>query len=379
MSLRLLIATVLAAAVCAAGAVEAADALVLESTDPAFAPGAVIRADEAITIASGATLTLLGEDGSTRRLDGPFAGTLPAAGQDTGEDLIDGLANLFGTGGVDSQAFGAVRGGDATAAPDDPWVLDMSGSGHRCVGAAQPRGMWRATADRGYMRALAGGGDVAVAWNTPASVVPWPSEMRVVDGGDYAFLTEGAGGLAHVTIHRVPAVFPSDGHLLRWLAEQGCTQQARALLARMVAQPEPLTLSLDTPLGPAPVLRVGDALAIRLATNRDAYVHCVYGQADGTVIALFPNRFTGGPRVAGHVDHAIPSARDGLTLTLGGPAGTESIHCFAWTDDPAGQLPDAVGSADITRPYAETLDVVVGWMEASAPAARATLSIELRE
>ncbi len=368
-------AVVAAVALICTGVARAGDLLVLESTDPAYVPGTVVAGGGDVTVAAGAAVTLLAEDGSMTRLDGPYQGAVPGAAAGTG-DLVSGLAAMMGEGDVDTQAFGAVRGGED--GPDGLWTIDMAGSGDRCVDAA-PDGLWRDKAAAGRFRALASRAEVPIAWSEPASAVPWPDDIPIVDGAEYAFVPDGGASLAHIIVHRVPAIFPTAAHLLRWLGEQGCGAQARALLVRMVEPPAELSLTLESVRGPTPELAVGEALELRLATNRDAYARCVYEQVDGVVVTLFPNRFTGGPRLAGFATHGIPSPSDGLTLTMGGPPGTERVLCFAWSADPSARLPVEVTDADITRPFNEPLETVVGWIAAAAPEARAELTIQVHE
>lgn len=372
---RHVVAILVAFGFLAAADARAGDLLVLDSSDPAHVPGTVVASGGDMTVAAGAAVTLLAEDGSMTRLDGPYQGAVPGAAVGTG-DLVSGLAAMMGEGDVDTQAFGAVRGGDE--GPAGPWTIDLAGSGDRCVDAA-PEGLWRDKAAAGRFRALASRAEVPIAWSEPASAVPWPDDIPIVDGAEYAFVPDGSASLAHIIVHRVPAIFPTAAHLLRWLAEQGCGPQARLLLARMVEPPAALTLALESARGPTPDLAVGEALEIRLATNRDAYARCVYEQVDGVVVTLFPNRFTGGPRLAGFATHGIPSPSDGLSLTMGGPPGTERVLCFAWSADPSARLPAEVNDADITRPFGEPLETVVGWIDAAEPEARAELAIEVRE
>lgn len=376
MTVRSLFAVLIAGLVLVAGSTLAGEAIVIESTDPTHEPGALIADGATLSVAAGAAVTLLAEDGSTVRVEGPYDGPPPAAEAD--DQLIDGLANLFGEGAIDANAFGAVRAAAPQQGPGDLWAVDVSLSGHRCIDAAGPRGLWRGAASSGKLRALAGGAEVPLGFADAAAIVPWPAELPVGAGGDYAFLPDG-GSLAHVVLHRLDAVMPTAGHLLRWLGEQGCTTQARLLLARMIEPPEPLTLELGTDRGTAPVLRVGEPLALRLATNRDAWVHCLYELVDGTVVGLFPNRFTGGPRLGGHVTQGVPSGADKLNLTMSGPTGQEQVRCFGWTEDPAARLPAAVAGADITQAVGEPLDALLAAIEAAEPEAVAAMTIEIRE
>ncbi|MEX2649512.1 MAG: DUF4384 domain-containing protein [Alphaproteobacteria bacterium] len=375
-----LLPIVVVALTLAVGAAEAGDALVLESTEATLARGSVVKDGDSIEVAAGASVTLLGQDGAAIRIDGPHSGPIGAPASTSGEDLVGGLAMLFGEGGTDSSSFGAIRGLGGPL--EDLWAVDLSSSGHRCVEPGGAIELRRGTAGSGRLRSLAGGAEATLVFAADDTIVPWPATLVLVDGADYGFIPDGSGSLVHSVVHVVPSTLPTTAHVAGWLARQGCGPQALALLDRL-AEPsgsDALALDLSTPHGPSPVFKVGEALEIYLTTSRDAWVHCLYAMADGSVVGLFPNGFTGGPRLAGHVTHKVPRPGDGLTLVLSPPAGHETIQCFAWGNDPAARLPAAVVGADITRPIdAPFADLVADVRARGAPEAEASLEFEIRE
>jgi hypothetical protein len=114
---------------------------------------------------------------------------------------------------------------------------------------------------------------------------------------------------------------------------------------------------------------------VSLAT--DAWLECLYAAADGAVVRLFPNSFSGGPRLGGPFVHALPRPGDGLALTLSGPGGREEVRCFAWSADPGEAVPSALRTADITAPLALSVAEIEAALAASArpPEESAVLAI----
>lgn len=353
--------------------------LVMTSTDPAVAPGTLVDDAAPITVAEGAEVSLLHEDGTIATITGPFSGPPPATEGEPSPNLVTALSSLVGEGGVDTSDFGSVRG--AAGSADDPWTVDVSGSGHRCIMAGGKPTLWREGATTGTLGLLSGGGSAALAWPEEGGSQPWPATVPIEDYADYGFVPDGSGSAAHVVLHIVPAALPSTAHVAKWMAENGCRPQARKLLRNAIAGADstPLAVTLDTPRGPAPVYAVGDELHLELALTADAYVECLYEAAASGTVRLFPNSYTGGPRLAGPFVHILPRADDRLVITTGG-AGTETVRCFAWRADPTAALPADLKNADITEPLPRDLDAIAADIMASPmpPEAVATLLIEVR-
>ena len=56
--------------------------------------------------------------------------------------------------------------------------------------------------------------------------------MPLTDGGRYLAKLSDRSTVSKLMIHLVPGL-PSDAHRVVWMAERGCSRQARALLARL--------------------------------------------------------------------------------------------------------------------------------------------------
>ena len=105
-------------ALAAASPAVAGDLVVLESDVAALPPGAVARADFAVTLAPGERIVAIDEDGTVRAAKGPFSGPL---GRAMNGAAPPAPASVGAAGGDRSEVIGAVR------AP--AWEVDDNGLG----------------------------------------------------------------------------------------------------------------------------------------------------------------------------------------------------------------------------------------------------------
>jgi hypothetical protein len=105
-----------------------------------LAPGAKIDGAKVLVLAAGQRLTLISADGRSLKLRGPYEDApAPAQAAATGANVGDALKNLMNQRVAGTAALGVVRAGGAAVDLPDPWVLDVSRSGARClVGDATP-------------------------------------------------------------------------------------------------------------------------------------------------------------------------------------------------------------------------------------------------
>jgi len=104
-------------------------------------------------------------------------------------------------------------------------------------------------------------------------------------------------------------------------------------------RPGPIGLRLSSDRGPDPVYRVGDRLNLLIELQEDAWLYCFYGQADGRIVKIIPNRHYRVARLRGGRVHTLPGRLLPFELHLRPPAGAESIKCFAAGEDVAARLP----------------------------------------
>ena len=209
--------------------------VVIDSTDPALAPGQVVAAGKTVAVAAGATATLIADDGALVTLSGPFSGIPNAAGGAAGsQGLADALARLVSPGDASTQKMGAIRS-FAGRTPPDIWLVDVTRTGGHCVISGAPVTLWREKAKSKAdltIKPLPNGERQKITWAAGANTLALPGGIAVEDGTK--LLVRGVGKSASkVTFHAVPANLKTDAHRALWMAENGCRGQALALLASL--------------------------------------------------------------------------------------------------------------------------------------------------
>lgn len=220
-------APLLALVLLLAAPAHAASLVVVEAKGSDLTPGATIDDKASVTLADGARLVLIGEDGSQVTLRGPFKGTPASAGQGATQQL----AGLLSARGADTTSLGAVRDAGAPGPLPEAWVVDPAVSGAACVKPGQEVVLWRADAAKPASLTLM---PADRAWTANAE---WPAgearlalpELPIADGGTLLFELDGAASA--VTFHLLPAAVSAPKMAAGWMAAKQCDRQARALLA----------------------------------------------------------------------------------------------------------------------------------------------------
>ncbi len=209
--------------------------VVVDSTAAALLPGQVLDGSKPLSLNAGTQVTVISEDGKVSTFKGPFSG-LPASGGGggggSGGGLLASLSKLVGDQGG-SGSLGVMRAVKAGEAPD-PWVIDVLRSGSHCVRAGVAPVLWRPGTRKGAkltLKPLPKGKRTSIDWPAGMDGIDWPEGLALADGGRYLVKMSGRMTAAKMVIHIVPADLPSDAHRVAWMADKGCTGQARALLA----------------------------------------------------------------------------------------------------------------------------------------------------
>lgn len=220
-------AAFLALAILLAAPANAAPLVVVEAKGSDLTPGATIDDKAPLTLADGARLVLIGEDGSQVTLRGPFKGTPASAGQAATQQL----AGLLSARGADTTSLGAVRDAGTPGPLPEAWVVDPAVSGAACVKPGQEVVLWRADAAKPASLTLM---PADRAWTANAE---WPAgegrlalpDLPITDGGTLLFELDGAASA--VTFHLLPTAVSAPKMAAGWMAAKQCDRQARALLA----------------------------------------------------------------------------------------------------------------------------------------------------
>ena len=210
--------------------------VVVDSTAPGFVSGQVLDGSEPVELAAGTRITVIAEDGTVKTEEGPFSGRLESSGSAKGgRSVVGSLSRLIGGGSAASKTIGAMRASPRRE-PPDPWAVDVFRPGIHCaIEGTVPR-LWRHNPARAMtlvMKTLPYGAKVATDWPAGVAAIDWPEGLALEDG--VAYLARKAKGMTatRVTLRLVPADLPSAAHRVAWMADAGCTRQAKALLASL--------------------------------------------------------------------------------------------------------------------------------------------------
>jgi hypothetical protein len=215
------------------GTARAESLVVADARGVALQPGQSIDAAQPLKLAQGQRVTLIAANGATIKLSGPFEG-VPDPNNQRGTSVADSLVRLASQTTQSTSTLGAVRNTGVDAAPADPWVLDVSASGQRClkdgVGVvfwrpAQPaeRAMQIAPTDRAWQ--------AEAPWPANTDRLAMPPNFPAQDGQGY--LVTVGGQTSTVTLHLMPASVATDVMRAAWMIEKGCVGQARVLVSSL--------------------------------------------------------------------------------------------------------------------------------------------------
>lgn len=120
-----------------------------------------------------------------------------------------------------------------------PWTIDIGGnSGNRCAPADSPVTLSRDWNHKEWFLDFRNLGDRSksvIRWPAGTNTVDWPAEVTLKDKGKYLTRNNSWTTLAFKSfvLHLVPGDLPSDAHKAVWMAERGCVEQAKRLLAQL--------------------------------------------------------------------------------------------------------------------------------------------------
>lgn len=219
----------LALGLCSAAA-SASTLIVIDSRAPGLKTGQKIDSNTPITLKEGERVTVIGPDGKSITLRGKFSG-LPLGKTPVATDPGRALAALINTRNARTSSVGVVRGATDAAALPDPWLIDISRAGERCLKAGTQPVWWRPDAKQSQKFTVLPVDRSWVAdfeWNAGESMMAVP-ELAAFDT-QTIFVMRVEEQEFPVSINIVPSDLENDLILASWMLEKGCTQQADALL-----------------------------------------------------------------------------------------------------------------------------------------------------
>jgi hypothetical protein len=205
-----------------------AQLVVVEARGVGYAQGAVLDSTKPIVLKEGQHLTLVSEDGSTIKLDGPY-NQAPGTGSSNGVTLSMKLAALAG-GGQRFGEVGTTRAAQAATLPS-PWLVDVGHSGAACLKEGDRPVLWREAAANAAEITITPDDQswrATVEWAAGADELPLVKAVPLHAGTTY--YVDMNGERHAISVVSVPATLTSDQMRAAWLANKGCEAQAQALL-----------------------------------------------------------------------------------------------------------------------------------------------------
>jgi hypothetical protein len=225
-----ILALAMVASATAHGVAAAAELVVVEARGVALHPGQVIDDTEPLVLREGQRVTLITANGNTLKLHGPYDQS-PADGGVGGNNLAQAFAALVVQKQIRTSDVGVVRAGTGEAKLPEPWLIDVTRPGSRCVREGDRVVFWRPDAvpsvnvtvsplDRSWR--------LSTTWPSGAERLTMPQDLPMQVRT--TFLVDLGQSQVAVTLNTIPGAARTDPMRAAWMIEKGCQAQAEALL-----------------------------------------------------------------------------------------------------------------------------------------------------
>lgn len=215
--------------------------VVLESTLPNYALGTEVSADAALNLPDKSRLVLVTEDGRSVVLAGPYQGNAKSklgAGGGGNKAFSTALASLVRSAQEETSSVGAVRAA-GIGTHDEALMVNLSESGDYCVADPAKLMMTRYKHETGpklSITVVADSSEVQIAWPSGTDRTAWPAAAKFDDGAKFIVSQDGKDSRTLITLVKVSGSYPTLAHEAVEMANAGCAEQARMLLALMRRQ-----------------------------------------------------------------------------------------------------------------------------------------------
>ncbi len=211
--------------------------VVVESTTSALEVGQLLDDSQPVTVPQGSSVTLIGEDGTIIRLEGPYTGAAAqSASTVRNPELVGTISRLVRDEMADGISLGGIRRADLAGTPGVN-EIDVSRSSRHCLIPGQPVSLWRAKGVRSssfVIRDSVTNSTTAVRFGDGAATTPWPADLDLRDNSTYWLWDEHQASAKTLTLRLLVTHRSRDLGEVARLAEMGCTRQARALLKELL-------------------------------------------------------------------------------------------------------------------------------------------------
>jgi len=210
--------------------------VVVDARAGGFKPGQSVSSTAMVVLKEGERVTMIAPDGRSVALRGPYNGVVMKAGTAV-QNPKAALAALISTRNDRAKSVGAVRAGANAAKLPDPWLVDISRPGARCVREGDRPVWWRPDAgsaepfsvfpiDRSWRADF--------QWKAGMDRMEAPPLSKLQGVSTFVIRVEGQENA--ISIQVIPKDVVDPLVLSSWMLERTCIQQADAYLRQIEAE-----------------------------------------------------------------------------------------------------------------------------------------------
>ena len=219
------------------GSALAANLIVMEARGAGLKIGQSIDSDKPMILKEGERVTLIGPDGSKIALRGPY-NEPPLKKSASVTDPKRALVALVAKRDARISTAGVIRAGGAAAKLPEPWLIDASRPGVRCIRQGTRPVFWRPSVAKAVKLV------VSPADRSFRTEFDWPQgtdRLQMPESSRFETQTllrvELDGQEFAVGLIEIPASIDNPLVLFSWMSEKACVQQSDALLSQMQGTP----------------------------------------------------------------------------------------------------------------------------------------------
>lgn len=208
------------------------DMVVMEARGVKLQQGQVIDGSVNLTLNEGQQVSLMLQDGQVIKVKGPYD-KAPAPGNGATADVKTALLSLVAQESQRERA-GVIRGGPGLIVPPEPWVIDVSSGGLRCLQADSTITLWRPDASSSVAAEVAPNDrswKANVTWEKGSDRLPLGHNVPVRRRTNYVVRIDGKD--VTITLVSLPAALSNDAMRAAFMMENGCDAQAKALFSTL--------------------------------------------------------------------------------------------------------------------------------------------------
>jgi hypothetical protein len=208
-----------------------ADFVVVQALGLNLKPGQLIDGSQPLKLADGQQVVLISATGVTIKLRGPFDGTPTQKDTSSQTDVTGALKALIIQQRARSDKIAAVRGATPEPIPPEPWLIDVTHVGNRCVLGGHGVVLWRpggGAATKLIITPYDHSWQASSDWPRGTERVILPPSVPLRD--QTAYVMSLADKEIAITFLVIPATVTNDAMRVAWMTEEGCESQAQALL-----------------------------------------------------------------------------------------------------------------------------------------------------